>query len=319
MWPAASERFRQRVAVIEDCVAEVVLGKAHSADPGDARDAAHKLAGTLGLFGLNDGSVHAKELDERFDGHPDYEPETVERLAHLTNALRIDIERRSRESIDDGSPLPPAEGVVWAIGGHSSRGESIRWLLGGRGVEVEAIDPAAVDELVSNPRGGVDELMVHLSGLEPPLAVLVDPANRLDPGDGGLDLVGLVAAISTRLPDCPIVVLTADDDLATRNALLDAGAWTAAGRNAEPATVVEALLQGEAESSGSTVVVVGIDPTERSGMMACFNAVGIAVEMVDAPIGPGCRVRQVLPFRSPRPESPRRERHHLRGVRAFRS
>ncbi len=63
MWPAASERFRQRVAVIEDYVAEVVLGKADSANVGDARDAAHKLAGTLGLFGLSDGSAHAKELD----------------------------------------------------------------------------------------------------------------------------------------------------------------------------------------------------------------------------------------------------------------
>lgn len=48
------------------------------------------------------------------DEHPDYDPETVERLAHLTNTLRFDIERRSRESIGESSSLPLA-GLVSAL------------------------------------------------------------------------------------------------------------------------------------------------------------------------------------------------------------
>ena len=103
MWPAASERFRQRVAVIEDYVADVKSGNAGSADVTGAQDAAHKLAGTLGLFGLTGGSVRAGELDERLNDHPHYDPETVERLALLTNAVRSDIERRSRESNADSA------------------------------------------------------------------------------------------------------------------------------------------------------------------------------------------------------------------------
>lgn len=82
--------------MIEDYVAEVALGNAESLDVTEAQDAAHKLAGTLGLFGLTGGSVLARELDERLDDHPHYDPETVERLAYLANAVRSDIELGSR-------------------------------------------------------------------------------------------------------------------------------------------------------------------------------------------------------------------------------
>jgi HPt (histidine-containing phosphotransfer) domain-containing protein len=59
----------------------------------DARTAAHKLAGSLGSFGLAHGSELARELERRFE--PGGDPVDPREAAQLVSELRNVIEREA--------------------------------------------------------------------------------------------------------------------------------------------------------------------------------------------------------------------------------
>jgi len=94
--PAAAEKTRALLAdlwkrnrpVIEERLA--ILERTASADPlsedlkTSARDIAHKLSGSLGMFGFDHGTVLARELEHLLDS-PQPNPS---RLAELTKQLR---------------------------------------------------------------------------------------------------------------------------------------------------------------------------------------------------------------------------------------
>src|SRR5689334_23113087 len=89
-WPAAVDEILARVATIEDAVA-ALLGGALSDDERDgARRAAHRLAGTLGTFGIATGSVIARELETALETAP--EPAHAPLLAERALALRRSVE-----------------------------------------------------------------------------------------------------------------------------------------------------------------------------------------------------------------------------------
>jgi HPt (histidine-containing phosphotransfer) domain-containing protein len=66
MWAKFLPDIRERVNVLELAVAAASAGKLDSALRASAQSAAHKLAGTLGTFGLQRGTELARELELRF-------------------------------------------------------------------------------------------------------------------------------------------------------------------------------------------------------------------------------------------------------------
>jgi HPt (histidine-containing phosphotransfer) domain-containing protein len=66
MWAKFLPDIRERVTVLETAVAAAAKGKLDFELRASAQSAAHKLAGTLGTFGLQRGSDLARELELRF-------------------------------------------------------------------------------------------------------------------------------------------------------------------------------------------------------------------------------------------------------------
>src|SRR5690348_14136672 len=59
----------------------------------EARDAAHKLAGSLGTFGLWEGSRFASQMEEILEGETPLGPDDHSRLLELAQKLRKELER----------------------------------------------------------------------------------------------------------------------------------------------------------------------------------------------------------------------------------
>ncbi len=90
---AHHDDFQQRVLCVEAAVAAIAAGKLCDALRAAGERDAHKLAGTLGTFGLQHGSALARELEQSLGaGRP---PGATE-ASHLTGcvtALRREVER----------------------------------------------------------------------------------------------------------------------------------------------------------------------------------------------------------------------------------
>ncbi len=92
VWSRRRAGVLEQVALLEGAAGDLGRGTLTDAERYAAAGAAHKLAGSLGMFGLADGSVRAREAELllRADGQPD--ATDAPRLRELVAALRAQVE-----------------------------------------------------------------------------------------------------------------------------------------------------------------------------------------------------------------------------------
>jgi DNA-binding response OmpR family regulator/HPt (histidine-containing phosphotransfer) domain-containing protein len=198
LWEGARTRALARVELIEDAVA-ALLGTAPDVEQGDAaRREAHKLAGSLGTFGMPKATEHARAIERAFEagaatedvpalaGHvaelrrivtsgPDAQPPgvpagardvvlvgvTAPREAEVIRALAERGIAAGAADAEAGAPVALAGGAASALADRVER-------LAARGARVAAIVPAdpAVDRVELVRRGSVRLLPEMLSSEE---------------------------------------------------------------------------------------------------------------------------------------------------------
>jgi len=97
MWTRFLPEIRERVAVLEKVAAE----SAHELTPAGREQVhamAHKLAGTLGMFGLSRGTELARELEATYSQASSPDPRSGERLAAVAAEIRAIVEARPSKS-----------------------------------------------------------------------------------------------------------------------------------------------------------------------------------------------------------------------------
>jgi len=87
LWTRFLPQMQERVAILETAAAAIAAGNLSIEKCKAAHDAAHKLAGVLGTFGLTKGTVLARELEMMYsrDGGPD--PALAARLSKIAAEL----------------------------------------------------------------------------------------------------------------------------------------------------------------------------------------------------------------------------------------
>jgi hypothetical protein len=99
LWDRFKGTMFARLGVIEQTYRAALKAPLNEERRRDAEKAAHKLAGSLGTFGLGEGSKLAAKLETMFQGPTPFSPDEMGRLRELTELLRTEIER---------GPTPPA-------------------------------------------------------------------------------------------------------------------------------------------------------------------------------------------------------------------
>ncbi len=94
MWASHRSQVLERVAVLEAAASAVIAKTLTASECTAAHEAAHKLAGTLGMFNLERGTDLARELELAYS--PESAPEAASgaHLATLAAELRTMIDSR---------------------------------------------------------------------------------------------------------------------------------------------------------------------------------------------------------------------------------
>jgi diguanylate cyclase (GGDEF)-like protein len=224
LWEQARPGALGRMDAIDDAVAAVMGGALTDEQRAQAQREAHKLAGSLGTFGLRDATAHAAALESAFEGVPSRD--RVPELAQHARDLRQLI-----EAGEGGGPPPAADRIdVAAIGLAPERAAELVAAGAERGLAVAAaaeLPPewppiALLDGSLPGLADGVDEL----SAAGTTVALLLDDdaqhdrvalvrrgARRLLPATASADAIvdALLALTESRRP--PVGrILAVDDD-----------------------------------------------------------------------------------------------------------
>lgn len=85
LWQRNRPLLEERLSVLDRAAIEVKAGALNEATRIEALDIAHKLSGTLGLFGCNGGTDICREIEKILGAS---EPAQLARLPELTSELR---------------------------------------------------------------------------------------------------------------------------------------------------------------------------------------------------------------------------------------
>lgn len=118
------DELMRRIATLDDAVAAVRAGRLDEDLRAWAERDAHKLAGSLGMFGLASGSALARELEQALATRPAIS--AVDRLGEIVLTLRAQLDGRRVEppqhAVGGAAPPPaPRSAVSSPRSGRTSR------------------------------------------------------------------------------------------------------------------------------------------------------------------------------------------------------
>jgi diguanylate cyclase (GGDEF)-like protein len=270
MWEQFRGSLSDQVSVLEDAAVAALSGDLAPEPRDRARSEAHKLAGSLGTFGLARGSDIAREVESWFASGVGADPVEILRLSDLVVALR--------GCFDAG----PTSGLIAAPGPTDIEAPAPFLLL------VDE-DPVMVDELRREALlRGLDLLAVdgadsarELLAARRPEAVLLDLA-----GSGAQDAFELMRELRARLPPVPVVVLTSADTFTDRVEAARLGGRGFLRKPIAPADVLLAVGEviDRARAGEVTVLAVDDDRPILAALSALLTSEGRRVVTLDEPL-----------------------------------
>lgn len=87
IWVEARPRILDRVAALESAAAAAIAGELTEEQRSVAESEAHKLAGSLGMFGFPEGSRVALAIEQTLDGPQPVASQFAEQVRALAAAL----------------------------------------------------------------------------------------------------------------------------------------------------------------------------------------------------------------------------------------
>ncbi len=94
LWTRFQPEIRKRVDLLDLAVAASAAGRLTAEERETAHGAAHKLAGTLGIFDLDRGTVLAREFELITEREDKFDSTAAGRMASIAAELRNLIENR---------------------------------------------------------------------------------------------------------------------------------------------------------------------------------------------------------------------------------
>lgn len=106
IWQQTRSKLLQRLAVIEAAIAPPARRRSPKQQE-EARQEAHKLAGSLGMFGSDHGSDLARSLERLLEIRP-LKTEVIKQVKRLLETLHQEIAQLDAQYLPDPAPPPPA-------------------------------------------------------------------------------------------------------------------------------------------------------------------------------------------------------------------
>jgi len=263
------EGLSERVDGLEAAVSALLAGGLGEVQRTSAARDAHKLAGSLAMFGLEDGSDCARELEHSLKQPDGPIFSEVPRLAELALDLRECLDSAAAAPPEAGRPATSDAGSLLIVSSDPELCERLSVEALGRDLQPRsAATPAGARRLIESdsPDGAV--LDVNF-------------------GQGVSEGLDLLADLAHRDPPVPVVVLTGSEALVDRVEVARRGARLFVART-RPATQVIAGVReqiGRVRSGDAKVLAVDDDPAISSAVAAILESRGMSVTTLDDPLG----------------------------------
>ena len=260
VWERCKEKFSDRVAVLEQAIAALLNDTLTEELRQQAEQEAHRLAGSLGIFGFAEGSRLAREIEQRFQAHTSLGQRMQ---SELLVALRRELQGKTftPPQLDALSERQP---VLLVIDDLELAGqlivEAAKWEI--RTVVAINLSQARDVILADRPR-------VVLLGL----------------WSDDEDSLRLLAELNARTPPVPVLVLTAQTQLSDRVKVARLGGRGFLSQSMSPAQILEAVTQvlQQCRLQASKVMVVDDDPHMLLVLRTLLEPWGIELTTLDDP------------------------------------
>ncbi|MEA2144133.1 MAG: hypothetical protein QOI64_2563, partial [Solirubrobacteraceae bacterium] len=266
----ARDDLGRRVGTLEGAVAAVLDETLNETLRAGAERDAHKLAGSLGMFGLPRGSELARELERARAAAGGPALSVAPRLAGLALALRGELDDApvGPAAADADADAPAADGrAVLLVSPDSDLTERL---------SVEALRRDMRPRSAASSAGAR-----RLIGAESPDAAVLDL--DFSEGDGGG--LELLADLAGNDPPVPVVVLTGSEALVDRVEVARRGGRGFIQRSRPASQVLEAVSDTieRRDRVDAKVLVVDDDPAVSQTVAALLAPVGLAVSTLNDP------------------------------------
>lgn len=272
VWEKLKYQSNDRVAVLEQATISLLDNKLTEDLRLKARQAAHKLAGALGIFGFAKGSQLAKHIEDIWQADVILDRSEALHLYEMVMALKREIQRPSLSQLD--KPILRQQSLVMlAIDGDVGLTEQIAKLAATAGVGVK---------LAANI-SAAKAAIAHLEKFNRPYQTDVVLLNLPLANTSAADLA-ILAELTNRTPPIPVLLCTRGDRLSDRIELSRLGVHAFLRQPFNPEEVLAAVTKlQQTRSHPAKIMVVDDDPEILALMQALLEPWGIQLNTLEEP------------------------------------
>ncbi len=282
IWEKSRDETARRIATVEEAVTAMLAGDLSDGLRGAAERDAHKLAGSLGMFGFPTGSELARQIEHAFrrSGGPDHAD--LPRLAELTLELREEFETRANgSSAGDVIEAPAPQGIALLI-------------VSSDGALVERLWVEALARHLRPFRAASSNEARRLIAAGLPEAVLLDVSFT---GEDAIDDLGLLEDLAESDPPIPVVVLSGTETLLDRVEVARRGGRAFVARTRTPWQMIDAVSETVAQlhRSNTKILAIDDDPAISATVQALLGEHGLSVSTINDSLGFWDSLEEVRP------------------------
>lgn len=275
IWEQIQETVEQRVALLEQAVELLHQNQLSEEVRQQAEQEAHRLAGSLGMFGADEGSRLAQEIELLFEVGSSLDLKQKQQLAQWVTQLRQELQNMNQgQLLEPPVPEEPLEALddqrpcLLVVSSNSSLTEQIaaeapRW-----GMRAQS---------TANPVTA----RAHISKQRPEIVLLdITLANALEN-----DWM-LLAELSADAPPVPVLVLTEQESLIDRVKVVRLGGRGVLRQPVTPPQILEVVNQvlQHTQPTQAMVMVVDDDQQVLTALQRLLIPWGLHVSVLDDPL-----------------------------------
>jgi diguanylate cyclase (GGDEF)-like protein len=258
IWTRTRDRVLERVDLLDQTGVAFLEGSLTAGLRKQAENAAHKLAGLLGTFGLAAGSRFARELERSLRSPGPGTELQARRFSECVAALRLEVDRAIGPGTAEAAQSLPGPGAALLVGRDSERAMRLCDEAAAHGRRWETVPdvPAA--------RMALKEIK--------PQVVPID----VEAVGGNGETLDFLSELAGHEP-VPAVILTSGGSLMDRVEVARRGGRGFIPRNLPPGEIVETViaLQGRLETTRARLLAVDDDPSVLAVLAALLQPVGV--------------------------------------------
>lgn len=261
IWENFKDKVKVQIEILEQVAPALLQSKLTPELQQQARNEAHKLAGSLGIFGLREGSQVARELEYLLES-PKIELKEAQLISDLVVSLSLEASRETLLTPLYSKPVAYSP-LILIVDDDLMLAERIRVEAIAWGLRIEMVTdlPVARKMIAQNP----------------PNIILLDLTFPSVPTEDGLTLL---KELSLMIPQIPVITLTGRQSLTDRVTVARLGVKVFLQKPLPAYEILKAITEVLSQSrsgKGNRVLIVDDDPTLLTYVSKLLETKGLSV------------------------------------------